>query len=213
LGDTAKGVLGTFKGINNFLDSNLHSIGKLAFSGQYDSQKESLAYRRKLIEEETKEKNFVDVMSDKSVQAAMQSPKIKKMQQDAAKVLSSGLDDVYTHAKAAITKATNIDQLNKMSGGKLSPALEKAKKEIEQQRPQDKQQSQDQKNQTMSPNDTKHAEADVEKTLAESSKQTIKDFYVDAATKQLSAEIESGLPENHPYVNLSKKNIERLKAL
>jgi hypothetical protein len=127
----------------------------------------------------------------KLVQKVLDTSRARRMRSEALQALKTTLDATYSHAKDAMDRVKTVDDLDKLSKGALKKELEKTSKET----------------------DDQEVLKGIEQALIQSAKNKIKETYLKMATDSLKKDLSMGIPESHPYVDMAKKNIDRIKAL
>lgn len=120
--------------------------------------------------------------------AALDSPKLAKIQKVATQIYKESLQKIYEQAEFVMKKAKTVEDLEKILK-KKNPELEKIKKlqGVE--------------------------KAKSEQLLIEGIKKSMKDFYIKSLTEQMQKVLKTGIPENSQYIKDFKETIQKIKAL
>lgn len=135
-----------------------------------------------------------DITPDKIIKskmfmdAALESPKLAKMQKVATQIYRESLQKIYDQAEFVMKKAKTVEDIEKLLKKKI-PDLEKIKKLQGEEK------------------------AKSEQLLLEGVRKSMKDFYIKSLTEQMQTVLKTGIPENSQYVKDFKDTIQKIKAL
>lgn len=129
-----------------------------------------------------------DQISSYLVKKAVNSPRAKRMQQDASGIVRKSLESVFAQAQAVAT-AKSLQELQSKMGGKQLPGLDKLK------------------------NVTGPEKVRLEQVLLAQIKRMTLQFYAQQLESQAKQVVSSGVPENSQYVKDYVAAIQKIKGL
>ena len=164
---------------------------------------------------------LVEIYKDPKVQEAIRkSEKLQKGSDSATKALVGPLQQLVEHASSLVDKMSSIQEIDKMSGGKISKEAKLAAQEMEKSSLKNNEVENEEGGQDIQPKEKSIQQKkpqqnpllqQIESTVVAAVKAKIKEAYIQEV-KKLSSDNEE-LPKNHPYFEASKKAIEKITAL
>lgn len=125
--------------------------------------------------------------SDKLKQKLSQSPVVRKMEQEGQKIVRHTLEGIFKQAQGVLN-ARSLQDLQNKTGAKLK-GIEELSKVPQQER------------------------AQIEQKILQGTKGAMKEFYTKNLEGQVKQALDSGIPQDHPYVQDYQHVISKIKGL